>query len=28
VDFRTQERTLKDSAYWYAELIRTNGESL
>ena len=28
VDFRTQERTLKDSAYWYAELIQTNGESL
>ena len=28
VDFRTQERILKDSAYWYAELIRTNGESL
>lgn len=28
VDFRTQERTLKDSAYWYAELIQSNGESL
>ena len=28
VDFRTQERTLKDSAYWYAEVIQTNGESL
>lgn len=28
VDFRTQERILKDSAYWYADLIQTNGESL
>lgn len=25
VDYRTQERIMKDSAYWYAELIRTNG---
>ena len=24
VDFDTLERTFKDSAYWYAELIRTN----
>ncbi|MBR4458637.1 MAG: beta-glucosidase [Clostridia bacterium] len=28
VDYRTQRRTLKDSARWYAEVIRTNGESL
>lgn len=28
VDYRTQKRTLKDSAYDYAEIIRTNGESL
>ncbi len=28
VDYRTQERIKKDSAYWYAELIKTNGESL
>jgi beta-glucosidase len=28
VDFRTQRRILKDSARWYAEVIRTNGESL
>lgn len=25
VDYRTQERTLKDSAYWYAKVIETNG---
>jgi len=28
VDFATQKRTLKDSAYWYAEVIRTNGDHL
>ena len=28
VDFSTQERTVKDSAYWYRELIRSNGQSL
>ena len=28
VDFETQERTLKDSAYWYRDLIQTNGEHL
>lgn len=28
VDFVTQKRTLKDSAYWYAEVIRTNGDHL
>lgn len=28
VDYRTQERILKDSAIWYAKLIHENGESL
>lgn len=28
VDYDTQERTMKDSAAYYAELIRTNGEKL
>lgn len=28
VDYRTQERIWKDSAYWYQNLIRTNGEGL
>ena len=28
VDYRTQKRTVKDSAYWYREVIRTNGECL
>ncbi|MEL6189137.1 MAG: family 1 glycosylhydrolase, partial [Myxococcota bacterium] len=28
VDFETQVRTLKDSAKWYRELIRTGGETL
>lgn len=28
VDYRTQERIVKDSAAWYSEVIRTNGESL
>ena len=28
VDYATQKRTLKDSAYWYQEVIATNGESL
>ena len=28
VDYRTQERILKDSAYDYAEIIRTNGASI
>lgn len=28
VDYATQERTLKDSAYWYADVIRANGENL
>lgn len=25
VDYRTQDRILKDSAYWYREVIQTNG---
>ena len=28
VDYRTQERIWKDSAYWYQNLIKTNGEEL
>ncbi|MBO6041475.1 MAG: family 1 glycosylhydrolase, partial [Oscillospiraceae bacterium] len=28
VDFRTQERILKDSALWYSQVIRENGENL
>lgn len=28
VDFRTQERIWKDSAFWYRNVIRTNGEEL
>ena len=28
VDYRTQERIWKDSAYWYQNLIRTNGAEL
>lgn len=28
VDYRTQERILKDSAYWYRDLILENGENL
>ena len=28
IDFETQKRTIKDSAYWYKEVIETNGESL
>ena len=28
VDYRTQERTIKDSGYWYGKVIATNGESL
>lgn len=27
-DFETQERILKDSAYWYRDMIRTNGNNL
>jgi beta-glucosidase len=28
VDYATQKRTLKDSAYWYANVIKTNGAAL
>ena len=28
VDYETQKRTLKDSAYWYREVIRSNGQNL
>ena len=28
VDYQTLKRTLKDSAYWYADVIRNNGENL
>ena len=28
VDFETQERILKDSAYWYRDVIQTNGRDL
>ncbi len=28
VDFKTQERILKDSAYWYRNMIQNNGEKL
>jgi beta-glucosidase len=28
VDFATQQRTVKDSAHWYRELIRGNGQSI
>jgi beta-glucosidase len=28
VDYETQQRTLKDSAHWYADVIATNGASL
>ena len=28
VDYRTQERIIKDSGYWYKEVIASNGENL
>lgn len=28
VDYQTQKRTLKDSAYWYRSVIESNGEAL
>ena len=28
VDFETQKRVLKESAYWYRDIIRTNGLTL
>ena len=28
VDYRTQERIIKDSGYWYKDIIASNGEKL
>lgn len=28
IDYQTQKRTLKDSAYWYRDVISSNGENL
>ena len=28
VDYRTQERIIKDSGYWYKSIIENNGENL
>lgn len=28
VDYQTQERTIKDSGYWYKSVIETNGENI
>lgn len=28
VDYRTQDRIMKDSAYWYSELIQSNGKEI
>ena len=28
VDYETQKRTIKDSGYWYKEVIKTNGAHL
>jgi len=28
VDFDTQKRTIKDSGYWYADVIAKNGENI
>ena len=28
VNYQTMERTIKDSGYWYAEVIKSNGENL
>lgn len=28
IDYRTQKRTIKDSAYWYRDVIASNGENL
>ena len=28
VNYQTMERTMKDSAYWYADVIKTNGENI
>ena len=28
VDYRTQQRIMKDSAYWYQKIIKENGSTL
>ena len=28
VDYRTQKRIVKDSGYWYEQVIKANGENL
>ena len=28
VNYQTQERTIKDSGYWYSDVIKTNGENI
>lgn len=28
VDYQTQKRTIKDSGYWFSEVIKTNGENI
>jgi len=28
VDYQSQKRTLKDSAYWYKDVIASNGKNL
>jgi beta-glucosidase len=28
VDYQTQKRTLKDSAFWYRDVIRANGANV
>ena len=28
IDYKTQQRILKDSAYWYREIIASNGQAL
>jgi len=28
IDYPTQKRILKDSAHWYSEVIKSNGESI
>ncbi|MBQ9375195.1 MAG: beta-glucosidase [Ruminococcus sp.] len=28
VDYQTQERTIKDSGYWYSDVIKANGENI
>ena len=28
IDYRTHQRIIKDSAYWYRDVIASNGENL